>query len=177
MHSLRDPAARGRATALLLALGQNAARITHASAPEQLVALLNMRVDAGYDGHFKLGTWVPLRITLENSGDALEGEVVLTDEHSQGYIDHYSQLVSLAKGARRQLTLYAPAESSSFEIVFRSGQQALLSATPTTRQMGETDRLIVVVSDPPDSFNFLGDLAVPFGGRSIISPRTGSSVT
>jgi len=154
---------------LLLGLPLLRAPSSYARTPGQLVALLNMRVEAGYDGHFKANTWVPLRITLENSGDALEGEVVVTDDHAAGFINHYVQPVSLAKGARRQVSLFVPAETSSFEVSFRAGQQVLLTATPSTRVMGDTDRLIVVISDPPDSYNFLGDLPIPYGGRNVIS--------
>ena len=140
--------------------------------PAQVITLLTMTVEAGYDAHFKLGAWVPIRIAIDNAGDALEGEVMLSDDHTQGLVERFVQPVSLAAKARRQLTLYAPSDTSSFEVVFRHNNQVLISATPLARQMGDTDRLVVVAGDPPDSFNFLGDLNVPFGGRSIIAPIT-----
>lgn len=128
-----------------------------------------MTVEAGYDAHFKQGAWVPVRVVIENAGDAIEGEIALSDDHVEGVIERYTQSISLGKGARRQLTLYVPADTNSFEVTFHNGNQTLINATPLTRQMGDNDRLIVVVSDPPDSFNFLGDINVPYGGRSIIA--------
>ncbi len=147
-----------------------AVRRVLASPPRQIITLLTMTVEAGYDAHFKSGAWVPLRIVLNNTGDAIEGEVTLENDHTSGLIERYAQTVSLDKGARRLLTLYVPSDTASFEVTFRHNHQTLITATPLTRQMGDTDRLIVVAGDPPDSFNFLGDLNVPYGGRSVVAP-------
>ena len=99
-----------------------------------------MTVEAGYDAHFKQGVWVPVRVVIENAGDAIEGEIALSDDHVEGVIERYTQSISLGKGARRQLTLYVPADTTSFEVSFHNGNQTLINATPLTRQMADNDR-------------------------------------
>jgi hypothetical protein len=126
-------------------------------------------IEAGFNAYAKSSAWMPLRISLDNTGDALEGKLQLISEKTTDIFERFEQPVSLAKGARREVTMYVPASASTFEVKLIVNGQAIASATPTVRQLGETDRLIVVVSDPADAFNFLGDARVPYGGRTVIT--------
>ena len=137
--------------------------------PHQAGGTISLVVEGGFNSYTKSNAWLPLRITVENTGDAFEGELVVTNDKTADAPERFAQPISLAKGARRQVTMYVPASASSFEIQLVVGGQVITSATPLIRQLADNDRLIVVVSDPPDAFNFLGDLGVPYGGRSLIA--------
>ncbi|MCS6846724.1 MAG: hypothetical protein RMN52_03295 [Anaerolineae bacterium] len=129
---------------------------------------VNMIVDAGFNSYVKENTWVPLRITLVNSGDPIEGEVVVTNT-SLATTARFAQPVSLGRNARRQVTLYAPPGSDSLEVQLISGDQVIASVTPVTRQLAPADRLVLIASDPPDAFNFIGDVRAPNGSTSALA--------
>ena len=140
-----------------------------AVAPSQTGGTITLVIDGGFNSYTKSTAWLPLRISLDNAGDAFEGELVLTNEKTAEAPERYAQPVTMAKGARRQVTMYVPASSSTFEVQLIVAGQVIANATPLIRQLADNDRLIVVVSDPPDAFNFLGDLRVPYGGRTLIA--------
>ena len=142
---------------------------TPAIAPGQSGGTITMVIEGGFNSYTKSSAWLPLRITLENAGEPLEGELVLVNEKTAESLERYAQPVTLAKAARRQVTMYVPASASSYEVRLMVAGQVVATATPLIRQLADNDRLIVVVSDPPDAFNFLGDLSVPYGGRTLIA--------
>lgn len=69
---------------------------------------VTMTVDAGFNSYFKDRAWIPLRVTLVNAGDPIDGSVVLHDKRF-AIAERFTQVVSLGRGARRTITLYAPA--------------------------------------------------------------------
>ncbi|BCX02464.1 MAG: hypothetical protein KatS3mg053_0402 [Candidatus Roseilinea sp.] len=129
---------------------------------------VNIVVDAGFNSYVKEDAWIPLRITLVNSGDPIEGEVVVTDT-SLATTARFAQPVSLGRNARRQVLLYAPPGSDSLEVRLISGGQLIASVTPVTRQLAPGDRLVLIASDPPDAFNFIGDVRGPSGSTSALA--------
>ncbi len=127
-----------------------------------------MVVDAGFNSYVKENAWTPLRITLVNSGDPIEGELEVTNT-SLATTERFVQPVSLGRNARRQVMLYAPPGSDSLEVRLISGDQVIASVTPVTRQLAPTDRLVLIASDPPDAFNFIGDVRAPNGSTSALA--------
>ncbi len=152
----------------LAALG--APRLSNAAPAHQLNVRVTMTVDAGFNSYVKERAWIPLRITLVNSGDPIEGEVVVTDARLD-LAQRFSQSVSLPRGARRQATLYVPSTSDSFEVQLISNDTnaVVASVTPLFRQLAPTDRLVLIASDPPDGFNFIGDVRTPSGSTSALA--------
>jgi len=125
-------------------------------------------VDAGFNSYVKEKAWIPMRITLVNAGDPIEGEVVVTNT-SLVTTERFAQSVSLGRNARRQMMLYAPPGSDSLEVRLISGDQVLAAVTPVIRQLAPADRLVLIVSDPPDAFNFIGDVRAPNGSTSALA--------
>lgn len=129
---------------------------------------VSMIVDAGFNSYVKENAWTPLRITLVNSGDPIEGEVEVTNT-SLTTTERFAQPISLGRNARRQVMLYAPPGSDSLEVRLISGDQVIASVTPVTRQLAPADRLVLIASDPPDAFNFIGDVRAPNGSTSALA--------
>ncbi len=127
-----------------------------------------MIVDAGFNSYVKEGVWIPMRVTLVNSGDPLEGEVAVTST-SLATTERFAQPVSLGRNARRQVMLYVPPSTDSFEVQLVSGNQVIASVTPVMRQRAPADRLVLIASDPPDAFNFIGDVRAPNGSTSALA--------
>ncbi|MFN4294711.1 MAG: hypothetical protein ACK4JD_11315, partial [Thermoflexales bacterium] len=129
---------------------------------------VSMIVDAGFNSYVKENAWTPLRITLVNSGDPLEGELEVTNT-SLATTERFAQPVLLGRNARRQVTLYAPPGSNSLEVRLLLGDQVIASVTPIARQLAPDDRLVLIASDPPDAFNFIGDVRAPNGSTSALA--------
>jgi hypothetical protein len=130
---------------------------------------LSMSVEAGFGGYIKELTWTPLRVNLNNEGQPFDGELRVINSRTQADVS-FVQPISLGRGSRRSVTLFVPGNTNSFEVQLRQGEQIVLSNAPAVRQLTGIDRLAVVVSDPPDAFNFLGDTRNPFGGGTALAP-------
>lgn len=141
---------------------------SHAEPARQPNIRVSMLVDAGFNSYVKENAWTPLRITLVNSGDPIEGEVELTNT-SLATTERFAQAITLGRNARRQTMLYAPPGSDSLEVRLISGGRVIASVIPVTRQLAPTDRLVLIASDPPDAFNFIGDTRAPGGSSSALA--------
>ncbi len=129
---------------------------------------VTMTVEGGFASYFKTVGWVPLRVSLENAGDAVEGALVVSSTIN-GLTQFFETPVSLGRGASRLSTLYVPAKSDSFSVRLRVGEADIITVEPLLRKLTPLDRLIVTVSDPIDGWNFLGDASVPYGGFSAVA--------
>lgn len=75
-------------------------------------ARVNVTAAAGFAGLAKDGTWMPVRVTVDNDrAESLRGELVIEEATLGGYVARYRRAVELAKHARQTYTLYIPARS------------------------------------------------------------------
>ena len=132
---------------------------------------ITMLVNAGFAAFAKDGAWTPVRVELVNQGDAFDGEVQIVNTRTT-VTERYVQRVSLGRNASRKVTLYIPGNSNSYVVKLMQGSREIASADPVLRQLTSIDRLVAVVSDPPDALNFLGDVRVPFGGSTTVAQVT-----
>jgi hypothetical protein len=144
--------------------------VTPASAAptRQANTRVSMTVDAGLNSYIKDRTWIPLRVTLVNTGDPIEGEVVVTDARTD-LTQRFAQPVTLSRGARRTVTLFVPPLGDAFEVRLVAGDTIIASTAPVVRQLQPTDRLTLITSDPPDGFNFIGDVRTPTGSTTALA--------
>ncbi|HYX48546.1 MAG TPA: hypothetical protein VE843_02300, partial [Ktedonobacteraceae bacterium] len=73
------------------------------------------QVKAGFESHYRDGTWIPVQITLHNDGPDFNGFLSLVTPNpqfqlssSQGIPSNYQVSISLANGAQKQVTMYLP---------------------------------------------------------------------
>ncbi len=143
-------------------------RPSYAEPARQPNIRVSMVVDAGFNAYVKENAWTPLRVTLVNAGDPIEGELELTNT-SLATTERFAQPVLLGRNARRQVMLYAPPGSDSLEVRLVSDSRVIASVTPVARQLAPDDRLVLIASDPPDAFNFIGDVRAPNGSTSALA--------
>jgi hypothetical protein len=143
-------------------------RPVQATPAQQANIRVTMTVDAGFNSYIKDHAWIPLRVTLVNAGDPIDGSVVISDKRF-AIAERFIQPVSLGRGARRTLMLYAPALTDAFEVQLLSGATVIAAVTPVVRQLAPGDRLALIASDPPDAFNFIGDVRTANGSTTSIA--------
>jgi len=86
--------------------------------PAPTAARVNLTATAGFSGLAKDGTWMPVRVTVDNDqADSLRGELVIEEATVGGDLARYRRTVDLAKHARQTYTLYIPARSQGFNLV------------------------------------------------------------
>lgn len=120
---------------------------------------LTMQVEAHFEGRFKYGEWLPLRITLENNGPDLSGEVQVTVS-GYGGDSTYGVLASLPQTSRKQLTLYVLPNSYSRQLTVNlvTTEEVLLSQKVQVLPLSNVHYLIGVVAADPDSLSLLAGL-------------------
>ena len=150
---------QGTATALTAAH-------TSVSAPTSAITLI---AEAGFNGYIKQGSWTPVYITLGTT-DPSDGDLALSITPDRSRL--YSAPVTMARGARKQLTLYAPPTVNPIQVLYLNNGQVMAATTPPIHTLDEADRLVLIVSDPADGLNFLNDLHTPFGGKTYVAQLT-----
>lgn len=138
------------------------------AAPPAAAPIISLSAEAGYGGYTKPGAWTPVRISVSNAGDPVEAVIQLTSSDANNPAKTRAT-VSLPRGARRALTLYAAPGITSITAQALDGAGALLAAaTPAARLLSEGDHLALAINDPPDAYTFLADGAPP-GKRKYIA--------
>ena len=102
-------------------------------------------------GAFKPGTWAAVRVTIENSGPTVDGELRLENSTAGG--STYGVQVQLASGARQEHFLYSPAGvfGSRFDVSL-IGASGVIATSKLQLQTENTDaRRVFLVADRPEA--------------------------
>ncbi len=121
----------------------------------------------GYNGTFKAGAWIPITITVANSGSDLRGRV---EWRWQTGASRFAQSVDLPRGAKKQIVLPAVANSRGGDatVELYSGTTAVASEEHIHFNQVDVNTLVIGVLS--DMSNALAELAG-------ISSNQGSSTT
>ena len=136
-----------------------------AAAPEPTPGSpVTMRAEPLLDGLVGIGSWAAIRVTLENDGPPVAGELRLASSRDAST---YSLPVELAPGARQEHFLYGRTDAIArrFTVTFVSDQvvQASLVVPVVAPEVGE--RTAVVVAERPETLTgHIRDAIAPPGG-------------
>lgn len=115
----------------------------------------------GFDGYCKRGTWIPIRVTLENSGPDLQARVQVAFRKKLTY----SADVLLPAGSSHSLFVYTYETGATHTAVVRllAGEQELASQDLRFTCLPASDRLVGLLVDDPSPFTPLSDVPLPEG--------------
>ena len=124
---------------------------------------LTMNVRAGFDGLYKPGSWVPVQVTVANSGPAVEGELRITlGSAFSGDEVVYNAPISLPTQSNKQVTLYVylPQFTSELAVELLADNGSSLLTVPSNKltQLGTNGILYGVVTSTPGDLDFLQDV-------------------
>ncbi len=136
-----------------------------------LRAPVQMTVTPLMAGHAKYGEWLPLRVTLSNSGADLETEVRVEVPTNAGTAV-YAAAVPLPSGARKEVTLYVPPAtfSRSLDVRLISGQEELLRESVKVQLHPQSETLIGVISSRADALSLLSGMQLSTRDKTSILP-------
>ncbi len=121
---------------------------------------IEMSVTAGWDGYRKLGDWIPVQVTLQNNGTAVE--TVLSINSGTGR-PNYTLPVSLPNQSNKQVELYVYLPNAQRNLIVNlqdeaSGDIIEQMRTAPLVSLDDDSVLYGVVTSQPDIMPFLGRL-------------------
>lgn len=147
----------------LLLLVMLAASLLEPLAPKAYAEqLIQLGVTAGIGGEYRGSDMIPVQVTVTNGGTAdVEGNVVIAiGNGSDIFTAAYYQPVSVAKGARKQVTILAPGDEigpNTFVALQQNG--AIIAKTSIGgRRYNQETLMVGVLAADPDTANFLGTM-------------------
>lgn len=136
------------------------ASLASAQGPAGLV----MSVRPAFAGQFKFGEWLPVYVTVENSGPDLKGELRLHVTGSVGQVD-YVVPAELPSGARKRFTLYTLPNNFSRTVrvdLFRAPAEELLASETAKISVVPNDRYVIgIISGEPAQLTGLSSVKLP----------------
>jgi hypothetical protein len=129
----------------------------------QAVALAT---EAGLDGYYRVGQWLPVRVQLENNGAPIDGRVEVVLARPNGGEVTYRYPVNLPMQSHKEITLYlSPNQYTSrlrVALLDQAGQVIATQEQPLTA-VDINDRLYGILADQPSAFNTLMEIDPPDG--------------
>ena len=125
---------------------------------------------AGFNGYCRARTWIPVKVSLNNTGPDIEGRLEVTQSPQGPSQKIFAQAVTLPGQTRKVLTLYVYPDgyldSLNVRLVGAGGQVA--TATAKLICISPSDRLIGILADSPTPFNILSKLN-PDNGKTYLA--------
>lgn len=160
-----------------LALVALAASVTllfiHQSTPDQTPSTgVTFQVHIGFDGRYKDGTWVPVYISLSNTGADFAGTLSISPPDSltgsEWPSSLYQTTIILPAGAQKQVTLYIPLKASIADPsttlavqLFDTHNHLILTQSAFAHPLNPQDIFVGLLSDQPGNFNALANMILP----------------
>jgi hypothetical protein len=140
--------------------------LTPALAAAQEPPIVTLSTEAGFDGYYRVGQWLPVRVQLQNDGPAIAGrvEVALTDPNGGGVTHQYP--VELPTQSRKEITLYLLPRQYINRLQIQlldQGGQIIAQQEQPLKTLGVDDRLYGIIADQPSAFNALTEIDPPNG--------------
>ena len=120
-------------------------------------------VTPGFNGTFKSGAWIPITVTIANTGDDLRGRLEWRWRNGGS---RYAQSIDLPRGAKKQVVLPALAESFGGEASLAVYNGDALVAIEDRIRFNQVDMMSLVVGVISDTDNALAEVGgLPARGR------------
>lgn len=121
---------------------------------------IKLQVNPGIGGEYKEVELIPLQVTITNSGDDMEGTLVLEAKRGNESAATYYQPVSIGKGSTKKVTLMVPGFNllPSDVVTFQQGETELARASIGGRRVDPDTLIVGVLATDPDTANFLATL-------------------
>jgi hypothetical protein len=121
---------------------------------------IDITARAGLDGFCKSGTWLPIHVTVENTGTDVDARVQASYKNDANAQTIYGVDISLPATSRKDFFLYIHADGSirDFKVSVMDGSKTL--ANKSLNVTCEFDRAfsIGIIADDPSTFNILNNI-------------------
>lgn len=112
--------------------------------------IVEMEVEAAFDGYFRDEEWLPVRVTVTNNGDPIDGRILVRPETSRGVGGTYSVPIDLPTNSRKTDFLYLTARALTtnlrVELLENQDDLVLAQVEVPINAIQSTDQLYVIVT-------------------------------
>lgn len=131
---------------------------------------ITLSVEAGLDGYYKVGQWLPVRALIENNGPSIDGRMEITLPRAEDGQVVNAYPVSLPTRSRKEITLYLYPETyiASLDVVLLDTTgQVITKRHVALKSVSDNDRLFGIIADQPSAYNVLSELDPPNGSAYV----------
>src|SRR5579864_6156741 len=155
---------------------------TLASNASRLTSVPVLQVNAGFDGRYRNGDWVPIHITLHNNGADFSGTLstsnplgpVQATSFTAVPVSTYQRPITLPHGSQQQVTMYLPINAlfGTFSIPVQLLDQhgnIIQSQSASLQALNQEDVFVGLLSDQTTGIGPLQALALPSQSGSVVA--------
>lgn len=119
-----------------------------------------MTVKAGFDGKFKDGGWIPVRVVLENNGADLQGLIKINFTDGSSDANTYEYPIELPSVSRKEIVvdIFSLGYSRTLEVSFNVGKNILNQVQLQLDNYAVSDLWYGIIASNPTTFNILAQL-------------------
>ena len=135
---------------------------------------VSLSTDAGFDGYYRVGQWLPVSVLIQNDGPSLNGRLEAVLPRPDGGEVTYHYPVELATQSRKEIRLNVLPQQTTNRlklVLLNETGQTVASQEVPLRALGTNDQLYGVLADQPSAFNRLMELD-PVDGAALVTPLT-----
>jgi hypothetical protein len=129
-------------------------------------AAVELEVTVGLGGHAKLGAWAPVRVVLDNKGEATRGELVIPPQTATDEFSDYRVSVDVPPQSRRAFVMYARLRvaASAVTVEFRpqTGARVVQHASCALHEPGS--RIVLAISRKAGGLGTIGAAPIVSAG-------------
>ncbi len=164
------------------ALASSASSLTLAANATRATGGPMLQVNAGFDGRYRNGDWVPIHITLRNNGADFSGTLstsnppgpVQATSFTAVPVSTYQRPITLPHGTQQQVTMYLPINAlfGTFSIPVQLLDQhgnIIQSQSASLQALNQEDVSVGLLSDQTTGFGPLQALALPSQSGSVVA--------
>lgn len=143
---------------------------------------VTFRVSMGFSSRFRDGNWVPVHVTLQNTGSDFTGTIAVdvpaqfSGANNTSTIATYRTPITLPTDSKKQVTLYAPlsfgtpgvAQNVTVTLLDTHGQRVGTPQITRLNTLQSSEFFVGVLSDTSNSFGSLSGLTLPGQASSMI---------
>jgi len=144
---------------LILLVGVSSSVNAQAESP------ITMKAEAGFDRYIKPAKWIPVRITVENRGPAVEASIQASYKIFNASISVFSADVSLPTSSRKEFFLYVYPQGSfaSLNVNLVVDDETVVRSNVKVSNLASENRLVGLLTDTPSAYSVLSELQTRTG--------------
>src|SRR5579859_900946 len=113
---------------------------------------IQMNVEAGFNGYYRLNQWVPLLVTISNVGPDVSGQLRVTGLDTAGLSgSEYDAAIDLPNKASKQVFLYVMLDSAQqVNVELTTPTDGVIASNTSNVQLAQqADLLYAVITESP----------------------------
>ncbi len=135
-------------------------------ASAQNESAVTIQASTPFDGYAKDGTWIPVRVIVENTGPDVEASIQVSYKSSGSTSSVYSADVSLPTTSRKELFIYVyfpQGGVSNLSVQVMENKKSIAKTSVRLSHLTNDSLLVGLMTDSPSAYNAIADIQLKNG--------------